>query len=252
VSAVTQTDPDDRARIAAIDFTHRLVRNWQEAHEIELLGAYLIGSLAHAGFSRRYSDVDIALITTAGLSPPALDRLRSNAVALSAEWGPKVSIFWADQHFSLGRFPPLDRVDYLDHAVVLMERQSVRPTRPTMDEIRLYLSGTPFGSWADLARSFAVAEMLEPKDHKAYLRTLLYPARFCYSWTTGLAGSNDDAVAFLDERPVAGLDIRLITRALQCRRAAADPDDLFPARAILLTQIDACAALLASAGGQPR
>jgi predicted nucleotidyltransferase len=40
-----------------------------------LLGAYLIGSLAHAGFSRRYSDIDIALVTETGLSPPALDRI---------------------------------------------------------------------------------------------------------------------------------------------------------------------------------
>jgi hypothetical protein len=252
VSAVTQADPDDCARAAAIDFTHRLVRNWQAALGSDLLGAYLIGSLAHAGFSRRYSDVDIALVTTAGLSPQALEHLRNNAVALSADWGPKVSVFWADRHFSLGRFPPLDRIDYLDRAVVLMERQSVRPRRPTMEEIRLYLRGTPFANWADLARSFAVAETLEPKDHKAYLRTLLYPARFCYSWMTGLMGSNDDAVTFLDKSQVPGLDISLITRALQCRRAAADPDALFPARTILSAQIDACAALLAGGGRQPR
>jgi hypothetical protein len=252
VSAVAQTDPDDRARTAAIDFTRRLVGNWQEVLGTELLGAYLIGSLAHAGFSRRYSDVDIALVTTTGLSPQALDRLRSIAVALSADWGPKVSVFWTDQDFSRGRFPPLDRIDYLDHAVVLMERVPVRPTRPSMDEIPLYLSGTPFGNWADLARTFAAAKALEPKDHKAYLRTLLYPARFCYSWMTGLMGSNDDAVTFLDESQVPGLDIGLITRALQCRRAAADPDALFPARTILSAQIDACAALLAGGGRQPR
>jgi predicted nucleotidyltransferase len=244
VSAITQADPNDRARTSAIDFTHRLVRNWQEALGIDLLGAYLIGSLAHAGFSRRYSDVDVALVTTSELSPQVLDDLRSNAVALSADWGPKVSIFWADRHFSLGRFPPLDRIDYLDHAVVLMERQSLRPTRPTLDEIRLYLRGTPFANWADLARSFAVAETLKPKDHKAYLRTLLYPARFCYSWITGRTGSNDDAVAFLSEGHVAGLDIGLIARALQCRQAAADPDALFPARTVLPAQINACAALL--------
>jgi hypothetical protein len=245
VSAITQSDLDDSALTAAIDFTHRLVQNWQKALGTDLLGAYLIGSLAHSGFSRRYSDVDVALVTLTGLSPQVLDDLRSNAVALSADWGPKVSIFWADRHFSLGRFPPLDRVDYLDHAVVLMERQSVRPTRPTLDEIRLYLRGTPFANWADLAQSFAVAETLNPKDYKAYLRTLLYPARFCYSWITGRMGSNDDGVAFLSERHVAGLDVGLIARALQCRRAAADPDALFPERMVLPAHIDACAALLA-------
>jgi hypothetical protein len=252
MSVITHADPDDRARTEAIDFSHRLIRNWQEALGPDLFGAYLIGSLAHAGFSRRYSDVDIALITAAGLSTHELERLRGNAVALSAEWGPKVSIFWTDRNFSLGRFPPLDRVDYLDHALVVMEREPARPARPTLDEIHRYLAGAPFGNWADLARSFAQAQSLEPKDHKAYLRTLLYPARFCYSWITGLMGSNDAAVTFLSERHVAGLDVSLIDRAHQCRRDAADPDALFPARALLPAQIEACAALLIGGDRHPR
>jgi len=249
---MTQADSDEFAKTAAIDFARRLVRHWQEALGTELLGAYLIGSLAHGGFSRRYSDIDVALVTTAGLSAQALDRLRSEALALSADWGPKVSVFWTDQHFSLGRFPPLDRVDYLDHAVALMERERVQPARPTLEEIRHYLRGAPFASWAERARSFAAAETLEPKDHKAYLRTLLYPGRFCYSWMTGLMGSNDDAVAFLSERHAAGLDVGSIERALQCRQSAADPTALFPARKVLPSQIDACAALLSGESSPSR
>jgi len=220
----THTDPNELARTAAIDFARRLAQHWQQALGIDLLGAYLIGSLAHAGFSGRYSDVDLAIVTAAGLSPQALDRMRSDAVAFSADWGPKVSVFWADRHFSLGRFPPLDRIDYLDHAVALIEREPERPTRPTMEEVRNYLSDAPFTSWADRARSFAAAERLEPNDRKVYLRTLLYPGRFCYSWVTGLMGSNDDAVAFLNEEHITGLDVGLITRALLCRQTAADPD----------------------------
>jgi hypothetical protein len=38
---------------------------------------------------------------------------------------------------------------------------------------------------------------------------------------------------------------RAFKRALQCRQAAADPDSLFVARTSLLSQVDACAALLA-------
>ena len=130
---MTHPDPDELARTAAIDFARRLVPHWAEARGTELLGAYLIGSLAHAGFSRRYSDIDMLLVTAAGLSAQAsLDHVRSEAVALSADWGPKVSVFWTDRYFSLGRFPPLDCIDYLDHAVVLMERESVRPARPTL------------------------------------------------------------------------------------------------------------------------
>ena len=92
-SAITHVEPNELARTAAIDFARRLVPRWQEALGTELLGAYVIGSAAHAGFNWRYSDLDIALITVAGLSPQAHDRLRSQAVALSADWGSKVSVF---------------------------------------------------------------------------------------------------------------------------------------------------------------
>jgi predicted nucleotidyltransferase len=230
---------------AAADFARRLVPFWQAALGAELIGVYLIGSLAHGGFSARYSDVDTAVIAERGLSPATLESVRSEAGALSPEWGPRLSVFWTDRSFDVGRFPPLDRIDYIDHAVALSERDRVRPARPGLDEIRRYLAGAPFANWADQARRFAAAEALEPKDRKAYLRTLLYPARFCFSWLTGRMGSNDDAVTFLEGSPPAGLDLPLIARALQCRQADADPDSLFPARQALMGQVDVCAALIA-------
>jgi hypothetical protein len=49
----------------------------------------------------------------------------------------------------------------------------VRPARPTLEEIQKYLRGAPFTGWADTARRFAVSETLEPKDRKAFLKTLL-------------------------------------------------------------------------------
>jgi predicted nucleotidyltransferase len=164
---MTCADPDGLASAAAVDFARRLVPHLNAALGTELLAACLIGSLAHGGFSRRYSDIDMALVTEAGLLPQALDRVRSEAAALSADWGPKVSVFWTDRHFSVGRFPPLDRIDYLDRAVVLMERERPQPARPTLEEIRSYLSGAPFMNWADRVRRFAASETLEPKDRKA-------------------------------------------------------------------------------------
>jgi predicted nucleotidyltransferase len=246
---MTQSDPHKLARSEAVDFARRLAEIWRQALGTQLLGVYLIGSLAHAGFNRRYSDIDLAVVTAAGLSQGELDGLKSKAVALSRDWGPKVSIFWSDRHFSLGRFPPLDRVDYLDHAIALVERERLRPPRPTLDEIRQYLRGETFTTWVHRARSFGNAETLAPKDHKLYLRTILYPGRFCYSWLTGRIGSNAAAVAFLNERPVAGLDTELIARALQCRESAADPDVLFPVRASLPSQFDACAKLMTDRAG---
>jgi predicted nucleotidyltransferase len=54
--------PNEAASSAAVEFARGLVANWQAALGSELLGLYLIGSLAHGGFSRRYSDVDMAVI----------------------------------------------------------------------------------------------------------------------------------------------------------------------------------------------
>jgi len=235
----------DESTQAAADFARRIVPCLQADLGPELLGAYLMGSLAHGGFSRRYSDIDIAVVTEAGLSTRTLDRVRSRATVLSPEWGSRLSVFWTNRHFSLGRFPPLDRVDYLDHGVALMEHQRVRPTRPSREEIQRYLADAPFANWAASARRFGSAEILDPKDRKVFLRTLLYPARFCYSWMTGRMASNDDAVAFLREKCPAPLDLRLIIAALQCRQGDADPDPLFPSRTSLPSQIEACATLLA-------
>jgi len=229
---------------AAVDFANATVPLWQAEFGPKLLGAYLMGSLAHGGFSARYSDIDIAVITEEGLSTEILDGVRSRANALSADWGSRLSVFWTDRHFSLGRFPPLDRVDYIDHAVVLMEHQKVRPMRPSLEEIRRYLADAPFANWTASARRFASAEILEPNDRKAFLRTLLYPARFCYSWMTGCMGSNDEAVSFLRKTCPVQLDLDLIAGALAYRRADADPDPLFPTRTSLLVQVDACITLM--------
>ena len=241
----TAISPDDTASKAAATFAQSLVANWQAALGSELLGVYLIGSLAHGGFSRRYSDVDMAVIGETGLSTETIERVRGEAAALSPDWGPKISVFWTDRRFAVGRFPPLDRIDYLDRPVVLWERERAQPMRPTLEEVRAYLRGAPFANWAERARQFAGAEQLDPKERKAYLRALLYPARFCYGYLAGRMGSNDDAVGFLREQPPIGLDMSSIKQALACRRAAADPDPLFALRSILPAQVEACAALIA-------
>ena len=80
---MTSVATNEVARTEAIDFARRLIQRWQETLGADLLGAYLIGSLAHAGFNRRYSDIDLAIVTEAGLSQEALDGLKSEAMALS-------------------------------------------------------------------------------------------------------------------------------------------------------------------------
>jgi hypothetical protein len=112
--------------------------------------------------------------------------------------------------------------------------------RPTLDEIRDYLKGAPFSNWTQNADRFATADVLAPGDYKAFIRTLLYPARLVYSWTTGRMGSNDEAVAFTCDHRPPGLNADLLTQALAYRNAGADPDALFPQRAALHDQVKSC------------
>ena len=238
--------PNDVACAAAVDFARGTAALWQARLGTRLLGVYLIGSLAHGGFSRRYSDIDMAIVAEDGLGPFVRYLMHAEAAKLSRQLVPMLSFFWTNRHFSVGRFPLLDRVDFLDHAVPLVERERVLPLRPSLEETRTYLRRAPFTKWAEDAQRFVSFDALKPEDHKAYIRTLLYPARLIYSWTTGGVASNDDAVEFLYERRPVGLDVDLIRRALQCRRDETDPISLFPARAALSDQVNACARLLAS------
>jgi hypothetical protein len=239
-----QPSPDQRAADAARNFAETIASRWHERLGRDLLGVYLLGSLAHGGFSRRYSDIDMGVITERGLDAPMLETLHAEAASVSHELAAKVSIFWTDRNFAIGRFPPLDRADYLDHAVALVERDRVVPPRPGLEDVRAYLTGAPFENWAKAADRFAAADSLDPKDRKAYLRAHLYPARFVMSFMTGNMASNDDAVTYVKNLAPTGLDIGLISGALEIRRNAHDPDALFPQRAALPRQVAACAALI--------
>ena len=238
------TNTDDSAVAAARMFAGSVAAFLDAKMGANLLGVYLLGSLAHGGFNRRYSDIDIALVTESGVGQATLDAVKAEAAAISPELVTKLSVFWSNRQFTIGRFPPLDRVDYLDHAVALIERERVNPVRPALQDVRAYLGGAPFVNWNASATHFACLDTLGSNERKSYLRALLYPARFIYSWMTGGMASNDDAVAFLKQQQVPGLDVSLVAAALQCRHEARDPDHLFSARAVLPRQVEACARLV--------
>lgn len=240
---------NEAARTAALAFSAALAASYRARLGERLIGAYVIGSLAHGGFSHRYSDIDMALVTEDGLDAAVLAALRDLAANQDVALARKLSLFWSDRSFSVGRLPPLDRVDYLDNAVLLAERERVVPARPSADEIRAYLKAAPFSNWTESARRFASMDSLAPADHKAFIRTLLYPARLVYSWSTGRMGSNDEAVAFVREQRLQGMHSEIIVKALEYRSAGADPDPLFPARSVLPHQVESCNRFMAQSAG---
>jgi predicted nucleotidyltransferase len=205
-----------------------------------LAGIYLIGSLAHGGYSARYSDIDMALVTEDPLAAGEIDLVNEKAALHSAAFAERLSLFWADENFSAGRFPPLDRIDYLDHGVPLLERRRAMPVRPVLPEVQSYLGAEPLQNWSRQAMRFSSLEELTAEDHKGYLRTLLYPARFLYSWETGKVASNDDAVAYVERRNLIGSDIDIVVRTLRCRNDGTDPALLFLERQKLRRLLSIC------------
>jgi hypothetical protein len=176
-------------------------------------------------------------------NPPAaadFDMVNGRSAVCSPILAAKVSLFWANATFSAGRFPPLDRVDYLDHRVVLLERQRVSPERPTLREIRTYLRAGPLQKWAsDVARLSFLSDLTAP-ERKPYLRALLYPARLLFSWESGKVASNDDAVAYVTGRKLVGSEADLLERALRCRNAEEDISRLFSERRRLRDLVRIC------------
>lgn len=238
------TESDETAREAALELASALGGFWRDRLGDNLIGFYLLGSLAHGGFNRRYSDIDVGLVTENGITEPDIAAMRNEAGRLSAALAPKLSLFWTDRHFSKGRFPPLDTLDYLDHAKALIERKRINPARPPREDVRRYLEGAPFGNWVTAARRFSSIGRIEPQDQKPFLRAFLYAARFAYSWRTGTMASNDTALAFLHEAPPEGMDIAVLDRALAVRHRAEDPDSLFPDRHLLLGLVESCRLLM--------
>ena len=232
------TEEPDLGHVA--EFVRGIAELWDQHLGERLSGIYLIGSLAHGGYNARYSDIDVALITLGGLITGDLELVRSKAAIRWPGPASRLSLFWTDESFSSGRFPPLDRIDYLDHRRLLLERRRATPARPSPLEIRKYLSADPLRVWSRQMIEFIALDELALHDHKRYLRTLLYPARFLYSWETGNITSNDDAVAYVERRNLIGPGIDLVVRALHCRNDGSSPAPLFPERETLHRLMSIC------------
>ena len=67
---------DEPQRATAIAFAHHVAGLWEDHLDHRLVGIYLLGSLAHGGFSARYSDIDMALIADDPLGRSELDLIQ--------------------------------------------------------------------------------------------------------------------------------------------------------------------------------
>jgi len=221
-----------------LDYVARVAEHFKSQLGTSLVEAYKLGSLAHGGFSKIYSDIDVGLLLSCTEPSAAMPAIIAEAKTLDTEYGKKLSIFWGNPEFTWGRLPVIDRLDLVDHGVPLL--RGVKPTfhRPTKDEIHQEQIQSIERSWKSRLPELSRLTTLEPKDRKPYIRAILYAARLIYTWDNLAVDSNDRAVEYLHQVQPPGLDLKPIDMALACRNEKCTAEDVFALQADLNRQYE--------------
>lgn len=189
-----------------------------------LIGVFMIGSLAHGGFAAESSDIDIALLLH------QVEPGSATAVAELSKWvaecdqsplARRVSIFWSDTaHLRDGkgqymRLGAVDRADLLRSGVCVWgDDIADRSTLPSRAE--LVVEGAQFA-----AQMFDEAYVLRPAAEliadgpRAASKYVLFPVRLLYTMDTGEIGLNHAAVAWYLKQ--GGVSSTLVSAAFAWR-----------------------------------
>lgn len=164
-----------------------------------LVSVYLLGSLAHGGFSLEVSDIDVGLVLEDPLLPSDATRIsevKAQVVALGLSLADRLSLFWGSTQ-SLGgsspqgRFPPLDRLDLILHGQLLAGRDIVTGLpKPSREE--LVIGAVQF-ALETLGKPEEILQVRNPaslakRGMRHVGKRILFPVRFLYTARTGEVG----------------------------------------------------------------
>lgn len=188
---------------------------------------FVIGSLAHGGFSEPVSDIDIALLgpSTSGMAEAAECVKAEVQSSIDSILARRLSIFHCSwKQFSApgptSRFPAIDRLDLMLNGILLAGQdfrkcRGVTPgyglvMREAIDFV-YFKVGTPAG--IEALRGSDLRKM----GLRAVTQTILLPARLLSLARTGRVSSNDAAALYFAEQPdVQGKS--LVLAALRWRK----------------------------------
>ena len=200
-------------------------------HEVSV---YIMGSLARGGFSEIASDIDLGIILKGSLDG-AGEKIKDVLSAAHKNFPSvknNISIFWGSIEsingvIEAGRYPPFDRLDLIDHAL-LLSGQDVRKmlTRPTRKELEIASSTFSLSYLASQERieEFHNCRCIADKGVVYTTKTILFPARFIYLERTGeIAGNKESSRYYLDN--FKGADAELIKYGYHWRLNSL-PEDL--------------------------
>jgi hypothetical protein len=219
-----------------------------------LIGAFALGSLAHGGFSELVSDVDIGLVLSSDLAASDAATIEAVTAELRSRGTPlheRLSIFWAtlstlEGRTEGGRFPPLDRLDLIEHGRLLFGDDPrdgmVRPTSSDLfvvgaefaldflaGEQELHASGSGgLGSMSpgdtSVTQQLRDPALLVSQGPRRLTKLVLFPVRFLFTAKTGRVGTNALAVESYRADPEAPAK-ELVDAAVSWRLAAPETDE---------------------------
>jgi hypothetical protein len=160
-----------------------------------LVAAYAVGSLTHGGFAPDVSDVDGVVIVDR-CDAAAGEAIRG--VRVDGDLGARLSLFWGDWATFGGppdtaRLPPIVRLDLLRHGVAV---HGAAPPAGLPEPTPAELLAESAAFAADRLATVPDAAALVAQGRRPLTKTVLFPVRFLATACAGLAGSNDEAVAW--------------------------------------------------------
>ena len=194
------------------------------------VAVYAIGSLARGGFSETVSDIDLAVVLAEPLDATdaaSMDVIARSAGARDTSLPNEISIFWGSIE-SLngavcgGRFPPLDRLDLIDHGLPLHgDDVRLELVRPSQRE--LVLAGAKFAldtlSTDDRLAQFRDPGLIADRGPIYLTKVILFPARFLSLERIRLVAGNDESARYYCDN-FDGPDAELVAQALHWRSEA--------------------------------
>lgn len=183
------------------------------------ISVYIMGSLARGGFSEISSDIDIGIILNDSLNDVSINinHILSTARKNYPSVKNNISIFWGSIDsingvIDAGRYPPFDRLDLIDHGLLLsgkdIKGMLVRPTKKELEIASTLFALDYLGNQERIAE-FNNCEHIAKKGVVYVTKTILFPARFIYLERTGeIAGNDVSYQYYLDN--FKGADAELI------------------------------------------
>tara|TARA_Y100001960_G_scaffold15479_1_gene14038 strand:+ start:1008 stop:1826 length:819 start_codon:yes stop_codon:yes gene_type:complete len=170
---------------------------------------YIMGSLARGGFSDIASDIDVGIVLKGSLSDvkEKIKIILSETKKKFPSVKNNISIFWGsidsiNGQIEAGRYPPFDRLDLIDHALLLsgqdIRAQLMRPSKKEL-EIASSMFSISYLATKERIKEFYNCLCIAEKGVVYTTKTILFPARFIYLERTGeIAGNKESSRYYQD------------------------------------------------------